>query len=43
MTGTATWGNSREYAYFTCHLCRVVEKRIVTPVLATKKGVDHDI
>lgn len=31
MTGTATWGNSREYAYFTCHICRQVEKRLVTP------------
>lgn len=25
-----------EYAYFTCHLCGVVEKRTVTPVFTTE-------
>lgn len=37
---TVTWGNSREYAYFTCHLCGVVEKRIVTPVIPLTQSKD---
>lgn len=37
FNGTSTYMSSKEYAYFTCHICGVVEKRIVTPVVSTNQ------
>jgi len=41
--GTGTWFGVTEYAYFTCHECRLVEKRVVFTEMTTPTNPSNKV